>query len=482
MAASDALEAAKGRIASMLEPIDGGVGADLLVRRALRWDQGRDRQDELARGRQDRLGQGRVERGRAPHREVEGLPSSRSTWLPRRRSKAGSSARLDGLVLLNELNSAFWDKMYPPLKRPQARAATLMSWFADQVGAVIVNFVPTAKDADIVGALDSASRARRRRAPRTNSAMRTAGIGPIRDATRQPRRERAQGGTAAAAAASASAAAAASAASAASAAGRGASASASASASAGGCRGTTRRGRGNDGRGSRGNVDRGRRERDDGARAGEQLAHARRRRASRFGSDERVRVSDQPHGALALDAAGSAERGGTNLPAFAAGSRARGARGHARGVELGRLLASIDEVVAEHRLWLDPHRYASAALDSLGHADAKVAYLKELALLLQRAPELVTLTFNDGVPFADEQTRAWIDAEVRPMLGAGGAATAAGGARRRACWQGISRARQSRRGGGDVHRERRAAHGDPDRVRTGPSMSRSSMRRAIPLP
>jgi type VI secretion system protein VasJ len=96
------------------------------------------------------------------------------------------------------------------------------------------------------------------------------------------------------------------------------------------------------------------------------------------------------------------------------------------------LLASIDEVVAEHRLWLDPHRYASTALDNLGYADAKTAYLKELALLLQRAPELATLTFNDGVPFADEQTRAWIDAEVRPMLGAGGggggAAAGRGGA------------------------------------------------------
>jgi len=92
------------------------------------------------------------------------------------------------------------------------------------------------------------------------------------------------------------------------------------------------------------------------------------------------------------------------------------------------LLGSIDEVVAEHRLWLDPHRYASAALDNLGYADAKTAYLKELALLLQRAPELATLTFNDGVPFADEQTRAWIDAEVRPMLGAGGGARPSGGA------------------------------------------------------
>jgi len=122
-----------------------------------------------------------------------------------------------------------------------------------------------------------------------------------------------------------------------------------------------------------------------------------------------------------------AENGQTYLPSPP--DHVRGAlQGMFEGSNWDGLLGSIDEVVSEHRFWLDPHRFASAALDGLGYADAKVAYLKELALLLQRAPELPNLTFNDGVPFADADTKTWIDAEVRPMLGAGGGGGGGGGA------------------------------------------------------
>lgn len=91
------------------------------------------------------------------------------------------------------------------------------------------------------------------------------------------------------------------------------------------------------------------------------------------------------------------------------------------------ILSSLDEIVSEHRFWLDPHRHVSNALENLGHADAKLAHLFEVALLLRRAPGLATLTFNDGVPIADDQTKAWIDSEVRPVLGSGGAPSGGGG-------------------------------------------------------
>jgi type VI secretion system protein VasJ len=47
--------------------------------------------------------------------------------------------------------------------------------------------------------------------------------------------------------------------------------------------------------------------------------------------------------------------------------------------------------------------------------------------LLRRAPGLATFTFNDGVPLADDLTKAWIDNEVRPVLGSGGAPSGGGG-------------------------------------------------------
>ena len=101
--------------------------------------------------------------------------------------------------------------------------------------------------------------------------------------------------------------------------------------------------------------------------------------------------------------------------------------GMAEGGSWDGILASLDEVVSEHRFWLDPHRHASNALENLGLADAKLAHLFEVALLLRRAPELPNLTFNDGVPLADDLTKAWIDSEVRPVLGAGGAPSGGGG-------------------------------------------------------
>jgi type VI secretion system protein VasJ len=91
------------------------------------------------------------------------------------------------------------------------------------------------------------------------------------------------------------------------------------------------------------------------------------------------------------------------------------------------IVGSLDEVVSEHRFWLDPHRHVSNALENLGFADAKMAHLFEVATLLRRAPGLATFTFNDGVPLADDLTKAWIDNEVRPVLGSGGAPSGGGG-------------------------------------------------------
>jgi type VI secretion system protein VasJ len=86
------------------------------------------------------------------------------------------------------------------------------------------------------------------------------------------------------------------------------------------------------------------------------------------------------------------------------------------------LLAAADECAANYPLWLDPHRYAAAALDGLGegHEAAKRALVIEVGNLLLRAPNLPNMSFNDGTPFADDETKSWIQAEVTPVLGGGG--------------------------------------------------------------
>lgn len=92
------------------------------------------------------------------------------------------------------------------------------------------------------------------------------------------------------------------------------------------------------------------------------------------------------------------------------------------------VLAAADETSSQFILWLDPLRYVAKALTELGdsYADAKTAYLREVAFMLQRASALPELAFNDGRPFADDETKAWIAAEVQPMLGSGGGGGGAG--------------------------------------------------------
>jgi type VI secretion system protein VasJ len=107
------------------------------------------------------------------------------------------------------------------------------------------------------------------------------------------------------------------------------------------------------------------------------------------------------------------------------------------------LVQFADENVAEFILWLDPHRYIAKAMDELGGAyeEAKRALLVELALVLQRAPELPTLLFNDGTPFADEDTKAFIEAEVLPVLGSGGGGGGGGMTKQSAVDKAIGEAR-----------------------------------------
>ncbi len=71
--------------------------------------------------------------------------------------------------------------------------------------------------------------------------------------------------------------------------------------------------------------------------------------------------------------------------------------------------------------WLDLQRYSHTAMEALGEtfASARQAILEETALLIHRFPELQTLTFNKGEPFADSETQLWLDVRVRPVFGSG---------------------------------------------------------------
>ncbi len=91
------------------------------------------------------------------------------------------------------------------------------------------------------------------------------------------------------------------------------------------------------------------------------------------------------------------------------------------------LIEESESALQNARFCLDFHRISAQALAGLGegHAKARAEVINEVATLLKRMPQLPTLMFSDGTPFADEQTRAWISNEV--LAGGGGGAPAASG-------------------------------------------------------
>ena len=57
------------------------------------------------------------------------------------------------------------------------------------------------------------------------------------------------------------------------------------------------------------------------------------------------------------------------------------------------------------------HALVAEALDSLGdgYVNAQEAVCQETALFIHRLPALIDLNFSDGTPFADSETRQWLN-------------------------------------------------------------------------
>ncbi len=70
--------------------------------------------------------------------------------------------------------------------------------------------------------------------------------------------------------------------------------------------------------------------------------------------------------------------------------------------------------------WLDLQRFVASACRELGaeFSDVRKAVVLETAMLLERIPELPSLSFSDGSPFCDETTNDWIHTEVSAARGA----------------------------------------------------------------
>ncbi len=108
---------------------------------------------------------------------------------------------------------------------------------------------------------------------------------------------------------------------------------------------------------------------------------------------------------------------------------------------LDAALRSAESRVTEHRFWLDISRITATALDSLGAAyrNAYDAVCAETLLLTQRLQGIENLAFSDGTPFADTETRAWL--QSLSLGGADGPQSGDGDAESAAVSQAFSDAR-----------------------------------------
>lgn len=88
-------------------------------------------------------------------------------------------------------------------------------------------------------------------------------------------------------------------------------------------------------------------------------------------------------------------------------------------------LVGAESRVPQYLFWLDLTRISAEALDGLGpsHAAAKRALEAETILFLDRLKGVEKLSFADGTPFADAQTRGWLQG-LGMGQGAGGVAAA----------------------------------------------------------
>jgi type VI secretion system protein VasJ len=75
------------------------------------------------------------------------------------------------------------------------------------------------------------------------------------------------------------------------------------------------------------------------------------------------------------------------------------------------LIIAAEQRLSQFIFWFDLNRLVAEALHSLGdgYVNAQEAVCQETALFIHRLPALIDLNFSDGTPFADSETRQWLN-------------------------------------------------------------------------
>ena len=95
--------------------------------------------------------------------------------------------------------------------------------------------------------------------------------------------------------------------------------------------------------------------------------------------------------------------------------------------EYSSVLPELEKTLARAPFWIDGQNMVVTVLRAMGseYEKAAASVIGELSQLLQRIPGLLNLSFSDQTPFASDQTRMWLEAEVLNASGSSSPAAAA---------------------------------------------------------
>ncbi len=92
---------------------------------------------------------------------------------------------------------------------------------------------------------------------------------------------------------------------------------------------------------------------------------------------------------------------------------------HLQSRDFSKALIASESKIREHLFWLDLCRYTSEALNQMGgqFQSAGNAVNLTTAMFIKKLPGVEKLSFSDGTPFADPQTKAWLKTILQDMGG-----------------------------------------------------------------
>lgn len=120
----------------------------------------------------------------------------------------------------------------------------------------------------------------------------------------------------------------------------------------------------------------------------------------------------------------AANNGKTDLPG-AIPQMVQGFQSLWNNAEWDKLLRQSESRFLDSLFWFDLQRFIDRSMTELGEAykNARQVVREELAALVRRLPGILDLQFKNGIPYADAQTKLWIDAEVMPSVSSDTSAT-----------------------------------------------------------